>query len=79
VRFVTLIHKREEERDLTYYNGYFICDKFKEEPIICEPNKCSELKWFSLSNLPADLIPDRKLVLTSLPQSIPYLEFGWKA
>jgi ADP-ribose pyrophosphatase YjhB (NUDIX family) len=77
VHFVTLIHKREEERDLTYYNGYFMCENFKGEPTICEPSKCSELKWFPIDNLPDDLIADRKLALNALTKKIPYIEFGW--
>jgi 8-oxo-dGTP pyrophosphatase MutT (NUDIX family) len=78
LRFVTMIHKREEERDLTYYNGYFVCSSFKNQPSICEPDKCSELKWFDINSLPEDLIPDRLQAISAYKNSIPYIEFGWK-
>jgi 8-oxo-dGTP pyrophosphatase MutT (NUDIX family) len=77
LRFVTLIHKYERERDLTYYNGYFVCENYLNVPAICEPQKCSELKWFDISSLPCDLIPDRKLALQALKTPAPYIEVGW--
>ncbi|MGN0818391.1 MAG: NUDIX domain-containing protein, partial [Candidatus Coproplasma sp.] len=58
--FFALIHKRDRDCDLTYYNGYFYSQNFLGEPEICEPEKCSEISWFSLDNLPDDMIDDRR-------------------
>jgi 8-oxo-dGTP pyrophosphatase MutT (NUDIX family) len=78
VKFVTMIHKRDEECDVTYYNGYFVCANYKGEPHICEPDKCSDLKWFDLDKLPTDMITDRKEAIQAYFANIPYIEFGWQ-
>jgi 8-oxo-dGTP pyrophosphatase MutT (NUDIX family) len=78
LHFVTLIHKREEERDVTYYNGYFSCSDFCGVPKICEQNKCSDLQWYYIDNLPTDLINDRKWAINAYFNKIPYIEYGWE-
>lgn len=77
LNFFVLVHKREKERDLTYYNAYFVCTEFSGEPFIAEPEKCSELKWFELDNLPDDLINDRKQAVKAYLNGKSYIEFGW--
>lgn len=77
LNFFVLVHKREEERDLTYYNAYFVCSHFTGEPQIGEPEKCSELKWFDLENLPDDLIGDRKQAVAAYKNGVHYIEYGW--
>ena len=76
--FFVLIHKREKERDLTYYNAYFVCKEFAGDPYIAEPEKCSELKWFDLDSLPDDLINDRKEALRAYLNGVRYIEYGWE-
>ena len=78
VKFFTFVHKRDEECDLTYCNPYFVCQEFSGEPRICEPQKCSEIKWFDLDNLPDDLINDRKQAVKAYFDGIHYIEYGWK-
>lgn len=77
LKFFVLVHKREKEWDLTYYNAYFVCKKFDGEPTICEPEKCSEIKWFDLNNLPDDLINDRKCAIKAYFEGVDYIEYGW--
>ena len=77
VKFFTFVHKREKDIDLTYYYAYFVCTEFDGEPHIAEPEKCSELKWFALDNLPDDLINDRKAAVQAYFNGVHYIEFGW--
>ncbi len=77
VKFFTFVHKREKEWDLTYYNAYFVCGQFSGEPRIAEPEKCSELKWFDIDNLPDDLINDRKHAVKAYFDGVHYIEYGW--
>ncbi len=77
IEFFVFVHKREEERDLTYCNAYFVCTEFSSEPMLGEPHKCSEIKWFDLDNLPDDLIDDRKQALNSYLNGVHYIEYGW--
>lgn len=77
VKFFTLIHKRDNECGLTYYNGYFCCTHYDGEPTICEKDKCSQLEWFGFDRLPEEIIADRKKALEAYFSGVPYLEYGW--
>ncbi|MDE6691551.1 MAG: NUDIX domain-containing protein [Clostridia bacterium] len=77
LQFAVLIHKCDKTCKLVYYNAYFVCTDFIGEPTVCEPEKCSELKWFDLDNLPDDLIDDRKCALKAYLDGKHYIEFGW--
>lgn len=77
LQFAVLLHKFDKPCNLVYYNAYFVCTEFAGEPTICEPEKCSELKWFDLDNLPDDLIDDRKCALKAYVDGEHYIEYGW--
>ena len=77
LQFAVLIHKCDKPYNLVYYNVYFVCTEFIGEPTVCEPEKCSELKWFDLDNLPDDLIADRKCALQAYLDGEHFIEYGW--
>lgn len=77
VKFFAFLHKREKDIDLTYYYAYFVCTEYDGKPRIAEPDKCSELKWFDIDNLPDDLIDDRKTAMRAYFDGVHYIEFGW--
>ena len=78
LQFAVFVHKCDKPCNLIYYNAYFICMEFDGEPHICEPEKCSELNWFDIDNLPDDLIDDRKCALKAYKDGVRYLEYGWE-
>ena len=47
----------------TYYDIYFVVERYQGNPAIIEPDKCSELAWFDIDQLPADMIECRRLAL----------------
>ena len=77
LQFFAFIHKHDEPYNLTYNNAYFYTEKFLGEPKICEKEKCSQIKWFNIDDLPADLLDDRKEALSCLYSSKFYIEYGW--
>ena len=77
LQFAVLLHKCDKPFNLVYYNAYFVCTEFVGEPRIAEPEKCSELRWFDLDNLPDDLIDDRKCALKAYLDGVHYIEYGW--
>jgi len=40
-----------------YMRFFFACDAFEGKPRVMEPEKCVQLKWFSMKALPVNLIP----------------------
>jgi len=68
IKLVSFEHKASEN----YYNFFFTCDKFEGTLKIMEPNKCAELTWFDLNNLPANLIDHNKRAIKRLLDDIVY-------
>lgn len=77
VEFATLIHKCTPETKDSYNNIFFAVTLYKGVPTINEPEKCSDLQWFNINNLPDDLLQDRKKALDNYFSKIPYDELDW--
>lgn len=58
----------------TYYDIYFLVNKYDGIPKIMEPDKCSELSWFNINDLPNEFIDIRKLALDNYSSNIQYSE-----
>lgn len=74
--FSSLIHIKVSE-EMIYYTGYFTLSKFEGEPRIMEPDKCSELRWFNIDELPEDIVKDRLVALQNMVTGVPYAEIGF--
>ncbi|MGH7926186.1 MAG: NUDIX hydrolase [Candidatus Binatia bacterium] len=48
------------------------------DPQIMEPNKCDQLTWFPINNLPSNVIPYIQQALDFYFLGLPYSEFGWE-
>ncbi|MCR4328533.1 MAG: NUDIX domain-containing protein [Patescibacteria group bacterium] len=57
---------------------FFVVKKWNEEPKNMEPEKCDDLSWFLLDNLPDSTIPYIRQAIESFVNKIPYSEFGWE-
>jgi len=60
---LSFIHLSHRFSNRTYYDIYFLVNKYNGEPTIREPHKCSELNWFDIDLLPHDIIECRKEVI----------------
>ena len=65
------------EDGIPRYLGVFKVDGYVGEPKICEPDKCSELKWFNVNDLPENMIDSRKAALSKIGEPGFYIELGW--
>lgn len=52
-------------------------DEWEGEPQNMEPHKCDDLRWFSLGNLPKNVIPCIGQALECIKNNIFYSEFGF--
>jgi 8-oxo-dGTP diphosphatase len=48
------------------------------DPVNMEPNKCAELRWFDLNELPVNTIPYIKSALKHIVAGNNYCEYGWQ-
>lgn len=56
----TFVVNRKNKSLPSYYDVYFEINKFDGEIIINEPEKCRELIWADINNLPTDMIKFEK-------------------
>ena len=75
LEFVHLCHHFSES-NRAYYHIYFVVNEYKGSPTIMESNKAVDLKWFSLRDLPEDMIPCRKTAIESWRKGIMYTEIA---
>lgn len=77
VEFVSVNHNNFGEFGV-YYCFCMRVKNYSGEIKIGEPDKCAELKWFDIENLPENIIPARKSVLEDYQKGIIYNEIGWE-
>jgi hypothetical protein len=58
-------------------DAFFTADKWEGEIKKMEPNKCEDLGWFDLENLPENTIPYVKQAINCIINKQFYSEFGW--
>lgn len=78
LKFSSMMHKKYKDTSEVYYNGYFVVDNYKGIPHIVESEKNAELLWFSIKELPENLIEDRKVAINNYLNGISYCEDGWE-
>ncbi len=72
---VHVMHRIQPNRE---YIDIYLKTKLWEGAITnMEPDKCAELKWFSLNSLPDNIIPEVKLAIENEKKKIFYGEIGW--
>ena len=72
---VHVMHRYRTDRE--YIDIYLKTNAWEGEPTNMEPDKCDELKWCALENLPENMIPEVKLALENTKKKIFYGEIGW--
>lgn len=72
------IMHRNSETERVYVDTYFVSEKWSGAITNCEPEKCDDLSWHDINNLPENTIPYIKSALENITQGRFYSEFGWK-
>jgi len=57
---------------------FFVAKKWTGEIKNKEPDKCDDLSWFDLDDLPENIIPYIKEAIKNIKNNIFFSEFGWK-
>lgn len=66
------------DKDNERVDTFFITKKWDGEIKNKEENKCDDLSWFDLHDLPDNIIPYVKYALENIREEVFYSEFGWK-
>lgn len=79
IRVAHIMHRNSlPEESQERVDTFFIAEEWEGEPINKEPHKCDDLSWFSLSELPENLLPYVRQAIECSIYNIFYSEFGWK-
>lgn len=74
LHFGHVMHRKSDRESVDFF---FVCTQWQGEPHICEDDKCDELKWVAITDLPENTIPYVKAALEHVEKKLPYSEFGW--
>lgn len=78
LELIHVMHRKQQEpTNERRVNFFFKAKKWKGAPRIMEPNKCDDLQWFELDNLPNDTICYIKQAISCFRNSIRYSEYGF--
>ena len=70
----TTMHRRQDDERVDYF---FEVTHWEGEIINTEPDKCDDLSWFPMTNLPENVIPYIKQAIEASRDNVIYTEFGW--
>lgn len=75
LKVVHLMHRKTNRFNVDIF---FDCATWEGELANLEPGKCAELKFFSMDNLPDNLIPYISQALRAVSRGTVYSEEGWE-
>lgn len=75
LELVHVVSRKQEDEERV--NFFFLAKKWKGGPKNMEPDKCDDLRWFELDNLPNNIIPYIRQAIKSFSNNIFYSEWGW--
>ena len=71
-----IMHRKSEFKE-ERIDTFFIAEQWENEPQNMEPNKCDDISWFPLDNLPDNTIDYIRLVFKYIKDKKFYSEYGW--
>lgn len=75
IEIAAFLHRKT---DPERFDFFLKCDKWNGEVTNMEPNKCSELSWYDINNLPENIIPCVKKAIENYQNNIMFDNFGWE-
>lgn len=74
IEIVAFLHRKTDPERLDFF---LRCDRWSGEVTNMEPDKCSELSWYDINNLPENIIPCVKKAIENYQNNIMFDNFGW--
>lgn len=74
---ITLVHVMHRKKEDIRLDFFFFVEKWDKEPRNAEPEKCNDLQWFPIDDLPVNTIPYIKTAIQNYTLKKFYSEVGW--
>ena len=75
IHYSCVMHRMEGDERVDYFVHV---TKWDGEPVNAEPNKCDDILWANVDNLPANTIPYIRRALHNHRAGIKFDEYGWQ-
>jgi len=75
LNFILTMHRWSGDHERADF--FFLVEYWRGEPKNMEPNKCDDLAWFSLDQLPQNTITYIRAAIHCYRKGEKYCEFGW--
>jgi len=75
LKIVQVMHRKKSCEERIDY--FFTCSNWSGNVGIMEPNKCDELLWVDMDNLPDNTIDYIRAAIDNYKADIPFSIFGW--
>lgn len=72
---VHVMHRHNSDRE--YFDIYLRAEKWEGDISNNEINKCDEMSWHKIHDLPNNILPEVKLAIDYIRNNLHYGEFGW--
>lgn len=72
--FSSVMHRVEGDERVDFF---VLVQKWSGEIVNAEPDKCDDLRWTNVNDLPANIIPYVKRAIQNHLNGVSFDEFGW--
>lgn len=74
MRVVHVVHRKSDEERV---DVFISADRWKGEPRVMEPEKCDDMGWFPVDELPENVVPYVRQAIGMVLKGEAYSEHGW--
>ena len=71
------MYRKSAEDGKIYVDFFFMTTKWDGEPVNCELDKCDDIAWFDMNQLPENTAPHLQEAIAKYRAHIHYSEMGW--
>lgn len=75
LEIVQVMHRKKANEERIDY--FFLCEKWNENIQIMEPDKCDELLWVDIKNIPSNTIDYIKEAIENHKKRVAFSIYGW--
>lgn len=75
LRPIHVMHRSKDGEERVDF--FFECKKWTGDVLNQEPEKCDDLRWFPMNELPENIVPYISSAVEYYERSISYSEYGW--
>ena len=74
ITFAGVFHRHSDDERVDFF---FLVKKWDGEPVNAEPEKCDDLRWEMVDNLPGNTVPYVRQAINNYQSDVLFQEFGW--